>query len=142
MKLSDEINVLETNIDDCSGEVLGYTLERLFKAGARDASYSPIFMKKNRPAYKLTVLCDDEHIEVMEDIIFEETTTIGIRRRKEIRTILKRELSEVDTKYGKLGVKIAKLNGKDKVYPEYDCAKKLAEKNSVSLKEIYNQINK
>ena len=76
----DKIWKLECNIDDCGGEVLGYTMERLMENGALDACYLPIYMKKNRPAYMLTVLCRPEDRERLEDIIFEETTTIGIRR--------------------------------------------------------------
>ena len=83
----EDIWKLESNIDDCSGEVLGYTMERLLAAGARDVCYAPIYMKKNRPAYMLHVLCDRRQIPAMEEIIFNETTTIGIRRYKVERTI-------------------------------------------------------
>ena len=76
---SDEICRLETNIDDCTGEMLGYVMERLFEAGARDVHYTPVFMKKNRPAWQLNVICDPKDRERMEEIIFAETTTIGIR---------------------------------------------------------------
>lgn len=134
----DEVVILETNVDDTTGEVMGYTMERLLNAGAKDVFYSPIFMKKNRPAYKLTVICDDSNREILEDIIFMETTTIGIRRRHEIRTCLERSLDTIDTKYGKLEVKKIVRNGEEAVYPEYDSAKKLAAENNVSLKKIYN----
>ncbi|MGN0266239.1 MAG: nickel pincer cofactor biosynthesis protein LarB, partial [Lachnospiraceae bacterium] len=77
----DQIVKLESNIDDCSGEVMGYVMERLFEAGARDVSYMPIFMKKNRPAYQLNVICTTDKVDAMEKIIFSETTTIGIRRQ-------------------------------------------------------------
>ena len=141
-ELSEEENtefaaILETNIDDASGEIMGYTMERLLNAGAKDVFYSPIFMKKNRPAYKLTVICDEKDIEAMEDIIFMETTTIGIRKRTEKRTCLERSFDTVDTKYGKLDVKKILKDGKEVVYPEYSSAKELAVKNNVALKEIY-----
>ena len=87
-------------------------------------------MKKNRPAYKLTVICDEKDIEAMEDIIFMETTT-------EKRTCLERSFDTVDTKYGKLDVKKILKDGKEVVYPEYSSAKELAVKNNVALKEIY-----
>ncbi len=129
--------VLETNIDDATGEIMGYTMERLFDAGAKDVFYSPIFMKKNRPAYKLTVICDVKDTDIMEDIIFTETTTIGIRRRIEQRTCLERSFDTVDTKYGKLEVKKTVRNGAETVYPEYSSARELAIKNNTALKEIY-----
>ena len=109
MKQTDTIWVLETNIDDCSGEVLGYTLERLLENGARDAFYRPIYMKKNRPAYQLTVLCKQEDVDHLEDIIFSETTSIGIRRRQEIRTILDRSFRKLQTPFGEMDVKVVEL---------------------------------
>ncbi|MDD5945636.1 MAG: nickel pincer cofactor biosynthesis protein LarC [Clostridia bacterium] len=133
----DEVVILETNIDDTTGEIMGYTMDRLFAAGARDVFYSPIVMKKNRPAYKLTVICDEACREEMEDIIFTETTTIGIRRRTEKRTCLERSKAVIDTKYGKLDVKKTERDGRVSVYPEFDSAKKLAEENGVALREIY-----
>lgn len=134
---SDEILVLETNVDDASGEILGYTMDKLISAGAKDVFYSPIFMKKNRPAYKLTVLCAENKREALENIIFAETTTIGIRRRYETRTCLERSFDSIETKYGNLDVKIVVKNGEKTIYPEYESAKKLAEENNVPLKDIY-----
>lgn len=84
----DTVLVLETNVDDCSGELLGYTIECLMNAGALDASCFPIYMKKHRPAYMLQVICKKEKQELLEDIIFRETTSIGIRRYEEERRIL------------------------------------------------------
>ncbi len=133
----DEIVILETNIDDASGEIMGYTMDRLFDEGARDAFYSPIFMKKNRPAYKLTVICDEAVREKLEDVIFTETTTIGIRRRTEKRRCLDRSFGTIETKYGKLDVKKINNNGKENIYPEFESAKRLAKENNVALKEIY-----
>ena len=77
---TDSLELLETNLDDCTGEVLGYTMNLLLKAGANDVWYTPIYMKKNRPAYMLSVLCRESSRETMEDIIFTHTTSIGIRR--------------------------------------------------------------
>ena len=134
---SQEFVVMETNIDDCSGEIFGYTMEKLFKAGAIDVFFTPIFVKKNRPAYRLTVACKGEDLYRLQKIIFDETTTIGIRYRYEARTELGREMTEIDTKYGKLKVKIVNNNGVEYVYPEYEDMKRLAEENNIPLKELY-----
>ena len=133
-----KIVVMETNIDDCSGEILGYTEEMLFKNGALDVFYTPIFMKKNRPAYRLTVVCKEPDIQKLQNIIFKETTTIGIRYRYEYRTELERKQILIDTKYGTLKAKKVSNNGETYVYPEYESVKELAHKNNVPLKEIYN----
>lgn len=129
--------VMETNIDDCSGEILGYTSEKLFQNGALDVFYTPIFMKKNRPAYRLTVACKKEDIMKLQNIIFRETTTIGIRYRFEARTELGREFVTIDTKYGKLKAKRVTNNGETYLYPEYESMKELAEQNNIPLKELY-----
>lgn len=134
---SQEFVVMETNIDDCSGEIFGYTMEKLFKAGAIDVFFTPIFVKKNRPAYRLTVACKGEDLYRLQKIIFDETTTIGIRYRYEARTELGRTMSEIDTKYGKLKVKIVNNNGTEYVYPEYEDMKRLAKENNIPLKELY-----
>lgn len=129
--------VMETNIDDCSGEILGYCQEKLFENGALDVFYTPIFMKKNRPAYRLTVACKKEDMFKLQNIMFKETTTIGIRYRFESRTELGREMIEVDTKYGKLKVKKVINNGETYLYPEYESMKEIARKNDIPLKELY-----
>ena len=128
---------LETNVDDCTGEALAYTVERLMEAGARDANYSPVFMKKNRPGWVLYVICDEEDIEKMEKIIFKETTTIGIRKIKLDRTTLPREIIEVETKYGKARVKVCELEDETRYYPEYEDIAKLAKENDIAFMEIY-----
>ena len=133
----DGIYVMETNIDDCTGEVLGYTSEILFNSGALDVFFTPIFMKKNRPAYRLTVACKKEDMEKLQNIIFKETTTIGIRYRFEERKVLERKETEIDTKYGKLKVKKVINDGEEYVYPEFESMKELAKKNNIPLKELY-----
>ena len=132
-----KIVVMETNIDDCSGEILGYTEELLFKDGALDVFYTPIFMKKNRPAYRLTVVCKETDLLKLQAIIFKETTTIGIRYRYEYRTELEREQILIDTKYGTVKAKKVINNGETYIYPEYESVKELAEKNGIPLKEVY-----
>ena len=129
--------VMETNIDDCSGEILGYTSEKLFENGALDVFFTPIFMKKNRPAYRLTVACKKEDMFKLQNIIFKETTTIGIRYRFEARTELGREFVEIDTKYGKIKAKKVTNDGETYVYPEYESMKKIAKENNIPLKELY-----
>lgn len=141
-KYTDTINVLETNIDDCTGEFLGYVSQKLFEGGAKDVFYTSIYMKKNRPAYKLTVLCFDDVVEKMEDIIFSETTSIGIRKRKEERVCLKRNFEDVETVYGKVRAKTVFVNDKKRYYPEYDSAVKAAEKNKVPLSAVYGEVRK
>ena len=136
-KPNEDFVVMETNVDDCSGEILGYTQELLFKNGALDVFYTPIFMKKNRPAYRLTVACKREDIYKLQNIIFKETTTIGIRYRFEYRTELGREITQIDTKYGKIKAKKVTNNGETYIYPEYESIKELAEKNNIPLKELY-----
>lgn len=133
----DDLVVMETNIDDASGEILGYTSEELFREGALDVFFTPIFMKKNRPAYRLTVVCKKEDMFNLQNIIFRETTTIGIRYRFEARTELGREFVEINTKYGKIKAKKVSNNGEIYVYPEYESVKKVAKENNIPLKELY-----
>lgn len=135
---TDTIVKLESNIDDCTGETLGYVMERLYEAGAREANYMPVFMKKNRPAWLLTVLCKREQVPAMEQIIFRETTTIGIRRQEMERTILKREKRTVATPLGEVEVKVCSFDGQEYFYPEYESVKKLCEKTGISYKEAYH----
>ena len=137
---SNEICKLETNIDDCTGETLGYVMERLFEAGARDVHYTPVFMKKNRPAWQLNVICDSKDRESMEKIIFAETTTIGIRRVNMQRTVLERECVRISTPLGEADVKLCRSAGTEKCYPEYDSVKALAQKSGRSFQEVYELV--
>lgn len=137
----DAIVKLESDLDDCTGEILGYTLEKLMNAGALDVHYTPIFMKKNRPGWEITVLCRPEKKEAMEEILFSETTTIGIREFENVsRTILAREEKEIETPFGPALAKVVSHQGKTYVYPEYDSVKALAEKTGVPLKVIYSAV--
>ncbi len=134
--MQDEIMVLETNLDDCTGEMLGAAMEILMENGALDAFYTPIFMKKNRPAWCLTVLAKPQDSAKMEKLIFLHTTTIGIRKHLDQRSILKREKAVVQTAYGDLQVKRVALEDGYRDYPEYESAKKLAVENGKPLWEI------
>lgn len=136
-----EIAVMETNIDDTTGEILGYTAEKLMQNGALDAFFTPIYMKKGRPAYRLTVACRKENIEKLQTIIFRETTTIGIRYRYEKRNVLPREKVEVNTEYGLVQAKQVKLGEETYTYPEYESLKKIAEEQNIPLKDLYQLEN-
>ena len=136
----DKVVKLETDIDDCSGEVLGYVMKKLFKAGAKDVHYAPVFMKKNRPAWELTVICGEDQVEALEQIIFTETTTIGIREYPLMRSILDREEKEVETVYGKAAVKQVTFRDMTRAYPEYDTVKKLAKKNKVPFMDVFDAV--
>ena len=127
---------LETNMDDCTGEALGYVMDRLFEAGARDVSYTPVYMKKNRPAYQLNVICTEENVKKMEQIIFEETTTIGIRRQQMERSVLARSMETVRTCLGDAQVKVCALGSQIRKYPEYQSVVRLCKEHDLSLIHI------
>lgn len=143
MQSEESIYKLETNVDDCTGEMLGYVMKRLMEAGARDVYFTPVYMKKNRPAYELSVICDVGTRESLEQIIFEETTTIGIRRMKLERTVLPRESVSVSLKEGELKAKKCTLpDGKVRYYPEYESALALARKSNKPLVDIMESFKK
>lgn len=132
----DVIYKLESNIDDCPGEAFGYVMDKLLEAGARDVYYTPIYMKKNRPAYQLNVICKAEDISRLEQIIFRETTTIGIRRVEMGRTILNRERRIENTGFGTLEVKVCG----DRTYPEYESLAAVCRERGISYLEAYNSV--
>lgn len=135
----DQVVKLESDIDDASGEVLGYTMKKLMDAGALDVHFTPIYMKKNRPAYELTVICREDRKEAMENILFSETTTIGIRELAPLmRSILHREEKEVDTAYGRVQVKEVTLGSEKRRYPEYESVKKRAEEKQVPFQTVFD----
>lgn len=138
----DDIWVLETNIDDSTGENLSYTMEKLFEKGATDVYFTSIYMKKNRPAVKLTVLCKEENITDMEYMIFTNTSTIGIRKYKTERSILSREIKRINTKYGEVNVKQCYYDNNKYFYPEYEDIKKICNETGLSYKTVYDEIKK
>lgn len=139
----ESITVVETNIDDMNPQVYDYVMERLFKAGALDVFLTHIMMKKNRPGIKLTVLSEIEKRDEMIDIVLSETTSIGLRFYTAERKTLQREISTVDSKYGKVRVKKSGLGKKiQKISPEYDDCKKIAEKFNLPLLEVLKTIGK
>ncbi len=136
----DQILILETNIDDCTGEALGLVMENLMKSGALDAFYIPIYMKKNRPAYLLQVMTTPEDRSRMEDIIFRHTTTIGIRCLTAGRSKLPRLIRDVDTPWGSARVKYSLYKEDVFAYPEYDSVSSLTGKNGIGFTEMYHLV--
>lgn len=139
---TDQVWVLEANIDDCSGEMLSLAMELLLQNGAKDVYYTPIYMKKNRPAYQLGVICSEDKVTELERIIFIHTTTIGIRKYKAERTILPREQKTIMTPYGEAFVKLCNYEDKSFIYPEYESVKKLCQKTGQDYQTIYHEIQK
>lgn len=132
---------LETEVDDCTGEALGNALAMLFSAGAREAHYVPIYMKKNRPAYQVEVLCTQDRVAACERVLFEETTTIGVRRHPVERTALPREQKDVRTPLGLAQVKVVTLpSGAERAYPEHDSVVALAAAAGVPYQEAYRAV--
>lgn len=133
---TDEVEILETNIDDMIPQTYGYLLDRLYQEGASEVYITPVYMKKNRPGQLLTVICKKDLVSKLSDIIFYETTTAGIRYRTMNRRILERRVVRVDTPYGPVGVKILKFGNRIKLQPEYEDCKKAAGEHSVALAEV------
>lgn len=141
LQIKDIIWKLETDMDDCGGEMMGHVMNLLMANGAREVHYTPIYTKKNRPAYTLTVICKESEREKLENLIFSETTTIGIRRVEMERTILQREIQKKDTPVGTTIVKACTLpDGNIRYYPEYENVAELAERNQLSFRETYDRI--
>ena len=132
-----EVAVIETNIDDLSPQVYEVVMERLFEAGALDVYLTPIQMKKNRPATLLSVICEPGLIETLSAIIFEETTSIGIRIDTRRRVCLEREIISVDTDFGPIRVKVARKDGEiANIAPEYDDCRAAAAKHCTPVKRV------
>ena len=135
---TDRIAVLETNLDDASGELLGHFVERALTAGALDVFHTPIQMKKNRPGVLLTVLCAEAAADQFSELILRETSAFGVRRTVAERRKLRRAFVTAKTKFGAVTVKTGKLNGKViQVAPEYESCRKLAERAQAPLKQVH-----
>lgn len=135
---TDSIAVLETNVDDLNPEVLGAFVERALAAGALDVFHTPVQMKKNRPGVLLTVLCAEADAERFTELLVRETSAFGVRRTVAERRKLRRESVLVETPYGKVAVKIGRLNGRIvQASPEFESCREIAERSGASLKEIY-----
>ena len=135
------IVVLEANIDDMNPQLYGYFAERALEAGALDVFSTPIQMKKNRPGQLITLFCDPAKREELTELIFRETTTIGVRHSVIERNTLQRESILVKTNLGSVAVKVARLNGKIlNAVPEYEECRKFAMERSLPLKEVIGQV--
>jgi len=131
------ISIIEANVDDMSPQLYGYFIDQALAAGALDVTCNPIQMKKNRPGIEVNIVCEPERADVLAKLLFEQTTTIGLRIYEARRKILEREAIEVETTYGKVKMKIAKQEGKVvNVAPEYEDCQKLASEKSAPLKEV------
>jgi hypothetical protein len=135
---SDQVWILETNLDDISGEVIGHTTSLLMEAGALDVYTTAIQMKKNRPAVMLSVICQVDDVPRLEEIIFRETTTLGIRRWPASRHKLHREACQVETPWGPIAGKLATgLGGVVRFSPEFEDCRRVAGEHRVPLAEVY-----
>ena len=137
---TDTVTRLETNLDDCPPELLGAVMQRLLDAGALDVWFTPIQMKKLRPAVMLSVLCEEDEVAALTDLVFEGTTAFGLRVEKVIRVKLSRRIETVRTEFGEVSVKIG-WRGDEvlQVAPEFESCRALAESSGVSLKVIYER---
>jgi pyridinium-3,5-bisthiocarboxylic acid mononucleotide nickel chelatase len=129
---------LETNLDDVTGETLGFLMERLLDAGALDVFYTPIQMKKNRPGVLVRVLCAPPDEAVCTGIIFSETTALGVRRLLYARTTLPRSERTVETAFGPIRVKVSRWGDIERAEPEYEDCRRLAREHGVPLRQVYD----
>jgi uncharacterized protein (TIGR00299 family) protein len=137
---SETVTVLEANLDDLNPQVFGYVMDRLLEEGALDAFGVPVQMKKNRPGMLLTTLCNPEDADKLTHLIFTETTTLGVRRRDEVRQTLARRWENVSTQWGEVRIKIASMNGTVTNYaPEYEDCRRIAAEHRVPLKAVMQE---
>ena len=137
---SETVTVLEANLDDLNPQVFGYVMDRLLEEGALDAFGVPVQMKKNRPGMLLTALCKPQDASKLTQLLFTETTTLGVRRRDEVRQILARRWENVCTPWGDVRIKIASMNGTVTNYaPEYEDCRRIAAEHRVPLKTVMQE---
>jgi uncharacterized protein (TIGR00299 family) protein len=139
-EFDEEVRVIEANLDDLNPQVYGYFVERALAAGALDVFTTPIQMKKGRPGTLLTLLCKPDRAKELMDLVFVETTTFGLRTYTAQRRVLPREWESVQTRFGKVRLKVARVKGKVlQVSPEYEDCRKLAEEKKVALREVMEE---
>lgn len=138
--IREEIAILETNIDDLSPEILGFTAEKLMQHGALDVFFTPIYMKKSRPATMLTVLSTFEAEDRLVDIILRETSTLGVRRSTSKRYCMKREVIKVATEHGEVRVKVASAGDYNKYAPEYEDCREIAHRTGMPMIKVYDLV--
>ena len=140
---TENLILLETNIDDLSPQILGFVMERAFELGARDCWFTPIQMKKNRPATLVSILCEKEKKEELAEMLFRETSTIGLRVRAAERICLPRRMEKIETKFGEIDVKFASFGGEIvNAKPEFEQLRAIAERENLPLREIESEVLK
>ncbi|MCM1991389.1 nickel pincer cofactor biosynthesis protein LarC [Oceanirhabdus seepicola] len=141
-KLDESLIMLECNIDDMNPEIYSYLIPKALEKGAKDIFLTNIVMKKNRPGIKINLLCDEDKSEIFEKLLFEETTTLGLRKTKVDKVKLKSKFQKVSTIYGDVTIKICYNNSEIIKYaPEYEECRMLAEKNSVPIRKVFEEAN-
>jgi uncharacterized protein (TIGR00299 family) protein len=137
----EEMLVLETNIDDMNPQYFDHVMDRLYAAGAREVMFTPVQMKKNRPATLLTVICEPARRDPLAEILLQDTTSIGLRSYAVDRLVLPRETKKVQTRYGKVSVKVVvQPDGAKRAMPEYDDLKRIALSKKLPLKLIHDEV--
>ena len=133
----EKLYVVETNLDDASPQVVGHLMEQAFRRGALDCYFTPVQMKKNRPGVLVSILCHPQEREAIYALLFDETTTLGVRSYQVERRALAREMTEVETRYGLIRLKLARREGRvTNVTPEYDDCRAAAERHGAPLREV------
>ncbi|MBF0376020.1 MAG: nickel pincer cofactor biosynthesis protein LarC [Desulfamplus sp.] len=141
--LQETVYVIETSIDDMNPEIAGYIMEKLFENGALDVSYSPLFMKKNRPAFRLEVICQKANLNELIEVILIESTSSGVRFYSTNRAVLARKEVEIDSCFGKIAAKkITDPKGIDRIVPEYEVCRKISREQNIPIKDVYFLIDK
>jgi hypothetical protein len=141
--ISDEAVLIETNIDDMNPEFYNYIMDQLFFQGALDVFLTPIQMKKNRPAHMLSIIVYEQNLKEILEVLFSESTTLGVRIKEIKRLRLGQQNFIAETKYGKIRVKVGIFKGEIKnIAPEYEDCKKMAKQHRVPLKEVYEEVKK
>ena len=134
---TETLTLIETNIDDMSPEIYGFLIDRLFTEGARDAYLTPVIMKKGRPGVVLSVLADPDRTQSFTDLIFRETTTLGVRIRRVERQTISRRREVVETAFGPVAVKVASYGGRTRLAPEFEDCARIASEQDVPILEVY-----
>jgi len=139
-KIKETNTIIETNIDDMNPQVYEHLINKLFEIGALDVFLTPIYMKKTRPATKLTVIVPDYLVKKASDIIFKETTSIGVRTYQVTKNMLPREILEIETRWGIVHLKVSYIDGERKITPEYEDCKMIAEKMDIPLQYVIKEV--
>ena len=138
---SETLILIETNLDDVAPQVLGFVMERAFELSARDCWFTPIQMKKNRPATLVSILCTSDRRAAISELLYRETSTLGLRIRQVERECLPREFVTVRTKFGDIEVKVARYRGAiTNAMPEYEQVRRCALDHKVPLKTVHDEV--